>query len=209
MGNPVLLDMTGIYAITNRVNGKVYVGQSTRLGRRISQHKVRWKEYSKKPDTKIYRAIEKHGIENFDFSVIEQCPVEMLNERETYWINFYDSFSNGYNATVGGNSRMAYWTGKKRDKATNEKIASKLRGSKQSEETKKKRVASLLSAYYAKKDKGIFVRARHRAVHCNELNRDFVSVKKCAEAIGVTESALIRALKQGRKCKGFSCSYIP
>lgn len=51
---------------------------------------------------KIYRAMAKHGVENFYVEEIEECNVEDLNEREAYWVEQYDSYRNGYNATFGG-----------------------------------------------------------------------------------------------------------
>ena len=46
----------------------------------------------------------KYGIENFSFEVIEECEKEKLNDREIYWISFYNSNNknNGYNLTNGG-----------------------------------------------------------------------------------------------------------
>jgi len=41
-------------------------------------------------------------LENFLFEVIEEVENEKLDEREKYWINYYDSYYNGYNATLGG-----------------------------------------------------------------------------------------------------------
>ena len=50
----------------------------------------------------IYQAIRKHGLENFDFIILEECLTEQLNEREVYWIAYFNSYKNGYNATEGG-----------------------------------------------------------------------------------------------------------
>lgn len=47
-------------------------------------------------------AINKYGIENFTFEIIEECSEEQLNNRERYWIAYYDTYHNGYNRTVGG-----------------------------------------------------------------------------------------------------------
>lgn len=52
--------------------------------------------------TGIDFAICKYGIENFDFSILEQCNIEQLDEKERYWIAYYDSYNNGYNRTPGG-----------------------------------------------------------------------------------------------------------
>ena len=74
--------MIGIYLITNKVNGKKYVGQSIDI-------EERWKDHiwaSKKSKLLIYRAMRKYGIDNFDFSILEECSIDKLDEREIYWI---------------------------------------------------------------------------------------------------------------------------
>lgn len=94
-----------IYKITNNLNKKVYIGQTNDIQRRFKEHKHFGD--SKEEKTKIlYQAIKKYGIENFLFEVIEG-PIENYNEREIYWIAFYNSFignenSWGYNMTEGG-----------------------------------------------------------------------------------------------------------
>jgi len=52
--------------------------------------------------------MRKYGIDNFSFEVIEECSLEELNDKEKYWIKYYDSHnsSNGYNLTDGGNTSM-------------------------------------------------------------------------------------------------------
>lgn len=71
--------MIGIYKITNKVNGKIYIGQSINLNRRISEHK-RYKD----PNQIIDQAIKKYGKDNFTFDIIEECQLEELNQRENY-----------------------------------------------------------------------------------------------------------------------------
>ena len=95
--------MIGIYKITNKINYKVYIGQSINIEERWKQHKIYYSNKNlKEYNTKFYKAIRKYGIENFDFEVIEECPIELLNEREKYWIYIFDSFNLGYNSTIGG-----------------------------------------------------------------------------------------------------------
>ena len=88
--------MTGIYLITNLLTGEKYVGQSTHIEQRWEEHR-----FLNKPSL-IHKMIEQYGIDNFKFEVIEECPVDALNEREIYWIKYYNSFENGYNLTRGG-----------------------------------------------------------------------------------------------------------
>ncbi len=92
--------MTGIYKITDETNGKVYIGQSVRIAQRWLQHK----QAAESSNTLLYRAMRAHGIDNFKFEIIEECVPEKLNEREVYWIAYYDSFNKekGYNMTPGG-----------------------------------------------------------------------------------------------------------
>ena len=86
----------GIYKVTNKINGKVYIGQSVDIGRRWHQH------MTAEDDIYFHKAIQKYGVENFEWEVIEQCKKKDLDEREIYWIEYYDSFNNGYNCTKGG-----------------------------------------------------------------------------------------------------------
>lgn len=98
--------MIGIYKIENLVNGKKYIGQSVDIEDRWRDHK--WlanNSYSAKYP--LYNAIRKYGLNNFDFSVIEECEINQLNNREIYWIEYYKTFvyqtnSQGYNLTRGG-----------------------------------------------------------------------------------------------------------
>lgn len=95
--------MIGIYKITNVLNQQCYIGQSVDIEARWSKHLSTYRLKSA-PDYKIYRAMNKYGIENFTFEVIELCDSSLLNEREMYWIKHFDSFNNGYNMTLGGSA---------------------------------------------------------------------------------------------------------
>ena len=97
--------MIGIYKITNKINGKMYVGQSQDIFERWRTHETNFR--LKRYDYTLYRAFEKYGFENFEFSVIEEITTEQLNERERYWIKTLHTYvkdpeCNGYNMTVGG-----------------------------------------------------------------------------------------------------------
>lgn len=95
--------MIGIYKITNKINGNAYIGLSVDIKRRWKDHFQRYKDSSNKEYEKVlYKAFRKYGIENFDFSVIEECSLEELRKKEKYWIAYFDTFHNGYNATEGG-----------------------------------------------------------------------------------------------------------
>lgn len=97
------MSTTGIYKIENKINHKVYIGQSINITDRWRNHRSAYKDTSDKAyETHLYRSMRKYGIENFDFSIVEECLPSELNERERYWVSYYDSFFNGYNLTLGG-----------------------------------------------------------------------------------------------------------
>lgn len=99
-----MIRLSGIYMISNNINGKVYIGQSVDIKKRWREHRsAAFNLNSKDYDMVIYRAIRKYGLDNFNFTIIEKCRVEELNNREKYWILFYDSKTNGYNVSLGGN----------------------------------------------------------------------------------------------------------
>lgn len=52
--------------------------------------------------------MNKYGCDNFHIELVEECPIESLSEREIYWIDFYNSYKNGYNATLGGDGKQLY-----------------------------------------------------------------------------------------------------
>lgn len=94
----------GIYCFHNKVNNKRYIGQSVNIERRYRDHLNRCYnnscEYSY-----LHKAINKYGIENFDFSILEICSNIELNIKEQYWISYYNSVRPyGYNLTYGGDS---------------------------------------------------------------------------------------------------------
>ena len=99
------MPICGIYKITNKVNGKCYIGQSINIKRRWRQHKETYvNPASENYDYPLYKAIRFYGLENFSFEVLEECQPEKLNEKEIYWIEVFKSYDNGYNQDRGGNN---------------------------------------------------------------------------------------------------------
>ena len=98
--------MAYIYKITNDINNKVYIGKT------LNSIEERWKQHCK--DSKkercekrpLYNAMNKYGIECFHIETIENVTdISLLEEREKYWIEYFNSFKEGYNATQGGDGR--------------------------------------------------------------------------------------------------------
>lgn len=97
-----------IYKIINRINNKVYIGQTKyTIEHRWNQH---LRAYREGRQYSLYKAIHKYGLENFSIEQLEEVSVDKLDEREIFWIAKYDSFKNGYNMTIGGQNVHYIWT---------------------------------------------------------------------------------------------------
>lgn len=86
-----------IYIITNKVNSRVYIGQTRKsLSERMRHHFSKYETC-----TKLKEAIEQYGKDNFLYNVLELVPYSELNEKETFYIKQYNSIKNGYNIKKG------------------------------------------------------------------------------------------------------------
>ena len=94
----------GIYKIKSKTSGKVYIGQSKDLYKRIDGHKNLLKN-NKHSNKHLQRSYNIYGIDDFTYEIIEICNEENIDEKEIYWINHYNSCDGnfGYNSESGGN----------------------------------------------------------------------------------------------------------
>lgn len=96
----------GIYMFRNKINNKKYIGQSVDLNGRLLYHLSCIRR--RKTNTHVlYKAINKYGFENFEVYVLATFPInrnikQYLNITEKIFIQFYNSYNNGYNSTLGG-----------------------------------------------------------------------------------------------------------
>lgn len=117
-----------IYKIENKINGKIYIGQTKRdLSLRIAEHI--------KNNFLIGKALRKYGIDAFIVATIDSCDVqEMIDEKEKYWIRFLNcKVPNGYNLTDGGdgvkgNTQIAWNKGIACTEEMKQQIAQTLKG---------------------------------------------------------------------------------
>ena len=93
----------GIYKITNLLTAQCYIGQSVNIGDRWKQHCKCGLGIEASATNKLYNSMQKDGVWNFSFELLEQCSKDTLNEKEKFWIQMYQSNKFGLN-TVKGNS---------------------------------------------------------------------------------------------------------
>lgn len=97
-----------IYKAENLITGKVYIGQTIqKLETRIKAHYSDSKRY----DYKFSKALRKYKKEDWSWKILEkELPLQLLDEKEIYYISQYNSFKIGYNSTVGGNSPVPQYS---------------------------------------------------------------------------------------------------
>ena len=126
--------MIGIYKITNP-KGKVYIGKSINIEKRLDYYKY---ISLRKTQHKLNNSISKYGFENHILEIIKQCDESKLNEREIYWIEYYNSVELGLNIMYGGeggrqsqevrNKKSISMTGKKHSLSTRKKMSESKKG---------------------------------------------------------------------------------
>lgn len=105
--------MIGIYKYQNKYNGHIYIGKSIDIIQRQHNHKSSaYNEKANDYNSQFHQAVRKYGgFEAFDFEVVaeltpQEYTPETLNQLEKFFIKYYDSYHNGYNATEGGDSQF-------------------------------------------------------------------------------------------------------
>jgi group I intron endonuclease len=216
-----------IYKITNKINGKIYIGQT------IQTLKERWKQHKKVGSNCCYlkKAFVKHGIDNFEFKLICICFDEDLNKYEIQYMEKYNSMvPNGYNLRKGGNNGKHHEETKKKisealkdrtdifrpnlgkivSEETKKKISNALKGRKDiirpshhlgkphTEETKKK-----MSMWHKLKGKKILQYDLN-----NNFIKKFLSVNEASKENNISESSIRLCCKyQDKALKGFKWKY--
>jgi group I intron endonuclease len=115
---------SGIYLITNALDGKMYVGQSKRISKRFWRHKDAARTQNPREAFYLHKAIAKHGVDNFKFEVLLYAvDSDYLNLMEQNCIAKYNTFyPNGYNLDTGGGVKKCF------AEETKQKISAALKG---------------------------------------------------------------------------------
>lgn len=93
--------VSGIYKITNKTNGVIYIGKSVDIGKRFTQHIKTALGIGTLANSSFHSYLAANGIQNFTFEILESVASENLTEREKYYINFYESNKYGLNMREG------------------------------------------------------------------------------------------------------------
>ena len=189
--------MTGIYKITSP-SGRIYIGKAVNIEKRwLTYHRIK----GVKGQTRLYRSLVKHGVQNHTFEIVEECLFEQLNIRERYWQDYFDvTGENGLNCeltatdvlpkifskeTILKMSNSA--TGRILSQETKNKIGSKSLNRKHSEITKKKiseNSKGNKNGMYGRIS--LFLGKNHTEESKNKISRANVGRKRSEESIRKT-----------------------
>lgn len=94
--------ISGIYSWINKLNGKMYIGKGNNIYRRVYEEKNQFSNNKHGNLLKLYNAVKKYGIHNFEIRLLLEIEKTKLFDVEPMFIQFYDTKKNGYNITSGG-----------------------------------------------------------------------------------------------------------
>lgn len=202
-----------IYKISNDINNNIYIGQTIRLvSKRWEQH---LRAVDKNATTKLAQAMYILGSQHFKIEIIEECLNEELNQQERFWIDYYDSYNNGYNMTAGG----GYWRNIKDDELSQEifdlwdegfnitDIANELNLTRI---TVRNRIYTYKNYSEEESQKrGVLAskQAKYKKTYQWDINGNLIHIYnsqiEAAEAVNITKKAINYAIRNNGSCQGY------
>lgn len=98
-------DVSGVYKITRLKTNEIYIGQTTSVDKRWQEHVKSALGVGTLASSQLHRVMASDGCENFTFELLEVVPKDKLRERESYYIDFYDSKTYGLNSVTGDKNK--------------------------------------------------------------------------------------------------------
>lgn len=176
-----------IYKITNYLNGKIYIGETKDYKRRMKEYKCKSVRLDKHSKYGIMMAINKYGIDNFAFEILERVEDPRdLDDRERYWIKTLGSRDPniGYNSKIGGGS-----CGEMTD-ATRKLMSESSKGFRHTEAEKLKRSTPIIS-----------IDSSWPNIQWHQ------SAKVFADIIGTDRTVITRSIRKGQMIFGYFVFY--
>jgi len=202
-----------IYKYTSP-SGKIYIGQTVSSNNRKNSHK----HITSKTNTKFGNAIKKYGIDNLEYEEIYKtkditlCDKDklktILDKLEIAYISYYDSYSNGYNCTLGGGGILGHKHSEetKRQFSINRIGNTNCLGNKHSDETKQK-ISKAQKGKIVSEETKLKIGNSHKKQisqysKSGEFIKNWESIKNASEKLNIDASGIIKVCKGTRKTSG-------
>ena len=190
-------DFSCIYLWTNLVNGKKYVGQTMCFYRRMKNYRHTY------PNAYMERAVNKHGLDNFDITILERdVPLDKLDEREQYWLDYYQSYDldKGYNickiaGTTKGVTHTEEWCQEHSDYMKEKWKDAEYRNFWHN------RMSGENNYFYGKRFSGD-KNGHAKAARCVELNKIYTTVQEASKCSGTSRQNISHVLNGRQETAG-------
>lgn len=218
------MKQSGVYKITSPSN-KIYIGQSIDLQKRLNDYQ----KYNKTgTQIRLKASFDKYGVENHIFEIIEECPIELLNQKERYWQEYYDVLGeNGLNCKLtslkdkSGKLRQEIkdkisqsLKGQKRTEEQKQKMSNSQKGKKQSKETIEKRIDKIKKLNKDENHRRKFGKSLRKKIYQYDNKGIFIkeweSLRTASRELNIQSSQISRSTKRGsnnNSAGGFLWSY--
>ena len=182
----------GIYKITNVINKKIYIGQSIDIYTRWATHKSELNN-NRHHNSYLQRAWNKYDEGNFSFDILEECKEELLDERECYYIELFNSTNSeyGYNLVSGGSKNRKFTN------ETLEKMSKSQTGRIHSEETKKK-ISESHKGKIISQDTILKLRESHKKENLSQETINKMSIAKKGKPLTEEHRKNLSEARKGR-----------
>ena len=223
-----LMKLCGIYYIENLKNGKRYIGQSIDIYHRWEHHRSELNN-GKHHNDYLQKAWNKYGENNFEFVILELCDYDVLDKKESFYINYYDTTNrdNGYNLKSGGQNGGTVFSDE-----TRLKMKTSLKQYYENHPDRRERLREQTVLYWSNpenrkrccgENNGMYgrthsVEARQKIsnsqrgrisprrdkhnVRCIELNRIYIDAVSAAKDMGLSSSGILKVCRNERKTCG-------
>lgn len=207
----------GIYCVLNKINGKIYIGSSSDIRRRHNVHKTKL-NCNVHCNKHLQNSVNKYGINNFKFLVIESCEKDDLIKREQYWLDYTKCYDNkiGYNIRTIADSNtnckrpMSEETKEKmriigRDRGSTKEfkefISSLHKGKVASEETKLKSSISHKGQVVSKETRKKMSEANSKKIINLDTGDIYNNMKECVKELKISKATAYNWMNKKYRAK--------